>query len=143
MGKKILSLVGGLIALGCLVASLFVGLMGWYNTPAGWVNALGVSNASGTAIADLSFISSPFDIMTILPGALALVGAILCFIPKKITCILGSLLIFGAIAVLIFLGFELDMIWVDATTHIGYGALGTAFGGLLGLIGAFLGSNDF
>jgi len=143
MGKKILSLIGGIITLGCLVASLFVELLGWYNTGAGWVNALGVSNASGTAFADLAFISSPFDIMTILPGTIVLVGAILCFIPKKITCILGSLLIFGGIAVLIFLGFGMENIWLSATTHIGYGALGTAFGGLLGLIGAFLGSKDY
>ena len=143
MGKKILSLLGGLIALGCLVASIFVELLGWYNFTGGWFNALGVANLSGTAIGDLTYISSPFDIMEILPAAIVLLGAILCFIPKKITCILGALLIFGGIAVLIFMGFGLDIIWVDAANRIGYGALGTTFGGLLGLIGAFLGSNDY
>ncbi|QEE17877.1 hypothetical protein DSAG12_03715 [Promethearchaeum syntrophicum] len=137
MGKvRILGIIGGFFAIVGIVASLFVELLGWYNAgPGAYVNAIG----GGTA----GIIASPIVILEFLPGIIAVLGAILCFVPKKITCLIGGLLViigaglflFGATANFSNFG----AFWVSSTVHIGYGWMICVFGGLLGFIGTFVG----
>ncbi len=82
---KVLSLLGGLIAIVGAVGSLFLELFGWYNTTGGYTSAIG----GGAGV----IIPSPLDYLGLLPGALVVLGGLLCFIPKKGTCLLGGLLI--------------------------------------------------
>lgn len=132
---KILSLLGGLLALAGAIGSLFLSLLGWYN--AGTVFTSSIGGHAG------EIIPAPFDILGFLPGAIVVLGGILCFIPKKATCLIGGLLILAGVI------FFLVMLYLDAgnfgffwstSGHVGYGAMGSFVGGLLAFIGAFVGN---
>ncbi len=131
---KVLGFIGGFLAIVGIVASLFIEYLAWYAGP-NWVNAIGGVNGE--------IMASPFDILAFLPGVIALLGAILCFIPKKLTCLIGGLLVL--IGVILFLfgvtsNFsDFSVFWVSSTVHFGYGAICTTLGGILGFIGTFVG----
>ena len=137
MGKRILGFIGGFFAIVGIVASLFIEYLSWYTNGSVWVNAIGGGSAG--------IIPSPIDIMPFIAGIVALLGAILCFIPKKLTCLIGGLLVligaglflFGATANFSNFG----LFWASATIHIGYGWMATVLGGLLGFIGTFVGED--
>ena len=137
MGKRILGYIGGFFAIVGIVASLFIEYLAWYNAGPFYVNAIG----GGTA----GIIASPFVILEFLPGIIAIIGTILCFIPKKLTCLIGGLLVligaglflFGATANFSNFG----LFWASSTIHIGYGWMVTVLGGLLGFIGTFVGED--
>ncbi len=131
---KVLSLLGGLLALAGAIGSVFLELFSWYTTTTGYTSAIG----GGAGV----IIPSPLDILGLLPGALVVLGGILCFIPKKASCLLGGLLILGGVI------YFLVMLYLDAgdfgffwgaSGHVGYGAMGSFVGGLFALIGAFIG----
>ena len=138
MGKRILGFVGGFIALVGIVAGLFIELIAWYNAGTGaWANSIG----GGTA----GIIASPIVILELLPGIIAAVGAILCFIPKKLTCLIGGLLVLIGAGLFLF-GLtsnftDFSVFWVSTAVHIGYGWMATVLGGLLGFIGTFVGED--
>ncbi|UYP45231.1 hypothetical protein NEF87_001516 [Candidatus Lokiarchaeum ossiferum] len=132
---KILSLLGGLLALAGAIGSLFLGLLGWYNVGTTFTSSIGGS--AGTII------PSPLDILGLIPGVLVVLGGILCFIPKKATCAIGGFLILAGVI------FFLVTLYLDAgdfgffwgsSGHVGYGLMGSFVGGLLAFIGAFVGN---
>ena len=134
MGKT-LSFMGGFLAFVGIVASLFIEYLAWYNTGSDWVNAIGGSSTG--------MIADPIIILELLPGVIAVLGAILCFIPKKITILIGGLLILGGVGLFLFgvtSSFsDFSVLWVSSTVHIGYGAMVTTLGGIMGFIGTFVG----
>ena len=131
---KVLGFIGGFIAIVGIVASLFIEILAWYAGP-NWVNAIGGVNGV--------IMVSPFDIMAFLPGVIAVLGAILCFIPKKLTCLIGGLLVIIGVGLFLFgvtSNFSnFSVFWVSSTIHIGYGWMITTLGGILGFIGTFVG----
>lgn len=132
---KVLGFIGGFFAIVGIVASLFIEYLAWFNNGSIWVNAIG----GGTA----GIMPSPFDIMVFLPGIIAILGAILCFIPKKLTCLIGGLLVLIGVGLFVFGLYstfgDFSFFWVSSTVHIGYGAMCTTLGGILGFIGTFVG----
>lgn len=135
MGKT-LGFMGGFLAFLGIVASLFIEYLAWYNTGANiWINAIG----GGTA----EIIADPIVILELLPGVIAILGAILCFIPKKLTCLIGGLLVLIGVGIFVFGLYtssgDFSFFWVSSTVHIGYGAMLTTIGGILGFIGTFVG----
>lgn len=134
MGKT-LSFMGGFLAIVGIVASLFIEYLAWYNTGSNWVNAIGGGSAE--------IIADPIVIMDLLPGVIAVLGAILCFIPKKLTCLIGGLLVLIGVGLFLF-GItsnfsDFSVFWESSTIHIGYGWMITTLGGILGFIGTFVG----
>ncbi|MHA1474174.1 MAG: hypothetical protein ACTSQ5_03190 [Promethearchaeota archaeon] len=133
---KILGFIGGFFAIVGIVAGLFIEYIAWYNAGTGiWVNAIG----GGT----VGIIASPIVILEFLPGVIAILGAILCLIPKKLTCLIGGLLVLIGAGLFLFgltTNFsDFSVFWVSGTVHIGYGWMATVLGGLLGFIGTFVG----
>ena len=135
MGKA-LGFIGGFFAIVGIVAGLFIEYIAWYNAGEGaWVNSIG----GGTA----GIIASPIVILEFLPGVIAILGAILCFIPKSITNLIGGLLVLIGAGLFLF-GLtsnftDFSMLWISTTVHIGYGWMATVLGGILGFIGTFVG----
>ena len=134
---KVLGFIGGFIALVGIVAGLFIPILAWFNAGPLYNNAIG----GGT----VGIIASPIVILEFLPGIIAALGAILCFIPKKLTNLIGGLLVL-IVAGLFLFGLtsnftDFSMFWVSTTVHIGYGWFATVLGGLLGFIGTFVGED--
>ena len=134
MGKT-LSFMGGFLAIVGIVASLFIEYLAWYMNGSIWVNAIGGGSAK--------IIADPIVILELLPGIIAILGAILCFIPKKLTCLIGGLLVLIGVGLFVFglytISGDFSFFWVSSTVHIGYGAMVTTLGGILGFIGTFVG----
>jgi len=137
MGKRILGFIGGFLAIVGIVASLFIEILAWFNNGANWVNAIG--GGSPGIIAD------PIVPLELLPGIIAILGAILCFVPKKLTCLIGGLLVIigvGLFAFGLYSSFgDFTFFWTSTTVHIGYGWMVTTLGGIIGFIGTFVGED--
>ncbi len=137
MGKRILGFIGGFFAVVGIVAGLFIPILAWYNDGAAFTNAIGGGDAT--------IMPTPFDILVFLPGIIAILGAILCFIPKKLTCLIGGLLIIIGAGLFLFIQTSnfsnFGAFWVSGTEHIGYGWMVTVLGGILGFIGTFVGED--
>ena len=91
---KILGFIGGFIAIVGIVASLFIEYLAWYNGGTYYLNAIG----GGT----VGIIADPIDWLKFLPGIIAILGAILCLIPKKLTCLIGGLLVLIGVGLFVF-----------------------------------------
>jgi hypothetical protein len=137
MGKRILGFIGGFIAIVGIVGSLFIEILAWLNVGPFWFNSIG----GGMSI----IIADPIDILEFLPGVIAILGAILCFVPKKLTLLIGGLLVLIGAGLFVFGLYDLfgdfSFFWVDSTVHIGYGWMLTVLGGLIGFIGTFVGED--
>ena len=137
MGKY-LGFIGGFLAIVGVVASLFIEILAWYTLGPFWLNAIG----GGTA----GIIADPIEIFTLLPGIIAILGAIICLIPKKMTILIGSLLVLIGVGLFIYILYSLtgdfSFFWAGPTAHIGYGAIITTFGGILAFIGTFVGEEN-
>jgi hypothetical protein len=134
---KILSFLGGVLALAGVIGSLFLDYLAWDS-----LAGTGFTSAIGTA----GLVFSDLVILSVVQGGLALLGGLLCLIPKKATCALGGLLILGGtiwfgVDKLVLNGSFSD-IWVSMDVHLGFGWMASLLGGLLGLIGAFIGNED-
>ncbi|HMF32200.1 MAG TPA: hypothetical protein VKK79_12330 [Candidatus Lokiarchaeia archaeon] len=164
------AIIGGILAIIGSLGSFFIAILGWYTVEfSGIINVTASVTAFGGLVADPSSWAgnaSPYSnqILEILPGILALIGGILCLIPKKGATILGGLLILVAI---ILFGYNLvsatnqflgyfgtslsnlsssnigQLLWntqggllESIFNHIGYGLILTLIGGILGLIGS-------
>jgi len=136
---KVLGFVGGFIAIVGIVASLFIEILAWYSGGLYYVNAIG----GGT----VGIIADPIDYLKLLPGIIAILGAILCLIPKKLTCLIGGLLVLIGVGLFVFGLYDtfgdFSFFWVSSTVHIGYGAMITTLGGILGFIGTFVGEEKY
>ena len=115
MGKT-LSFMGGFLAFVGIVASIFIEYLAWYSTGTDWVNAIGGGSAG--------MIADPIVILELLPGVIAVLGAILCFIPKKLTCLIGGLLVLIGVGLFVFGLYtnsgDFSFLWASSTVHIGY-----------------------
>ena len=132
---KVLGFIGGFFAIVGIVAGLFIPILALYNVGPVYVNAIG----GGT----VGIIASPIVILEFLPGVIAILGAILCLIPKKLTCLIGGLLVLIGAGLFLF-GLtsnfsDFSVFWVSTTVHIGYGWMVTVLGGILGFIGTSVG----
>ncbi|MHA1718418.1 MAG: hypothetical protein ACTSWX_03390 [Promethearchaeota archaeon] len=134
---KVLGFIGGFLAFVGIVASLFIEYIAWFNNGSIWVNAIG--GGSG------EIIPNPIVILEFLPGVIAIIGAILCFIPKKVTLSIGGLLVIigaGLFVYGLYTSFgDFSFFWTSLSVHIGYGWMATVLGGLLGFIGTFVGKD--
>ena len=132
---KILGFIGGFFAIVGIVAGLFIPILAWYNNGTDYTNAIGGGPAG--------IMVTPFDIMVFLPGVIAILGAILCLIPKNLTCLIGGLLVLIGAGLFLFgltTNFtDFSVFWVSGTVHIGYGWMATVLGGIIGFIGTFVG----
>ena len=134
MGKY-LGFIGGFLAIVGVVASLFIEILAWYTLGPFWLNAIGGGN--------VGIIADPIEIFTLLPGIIAILGAIICLIPKKLTCLIGGLLVLIGTGLFVYVLYTLygdfSFFWAGPTAHIGYGWMVTVLGGIIGFIGTFVG----
>ena len=137
MGKRILGFIGGFIAIVGIVASLFIEILAWYTVGPFWFNSIGGGF--------VGIIADPIEIMMLLPGIIAILGAIICLIPKRVTCLIGGLLVLIGAGLFTYILFDasgdFSFFWVNADWHIGYGWMITVLGGLIGFIGTFVGED--
>lgn len=134
---KVLGFIGGFLAIVGIVAGLFIEILAWYSGGLFYVNSIG----GGT----VGIIADPIDILELLPGVIAILGAILCLIPKKLTCLIGGLLVLIGAGLFVFGLYntfgDFSFFWVSTTVHIGYGWMITVLGGIIGFIGIFVGED--
>jgi hypothetical protein len=161
------AIIGGLLALIGTLGSYFIVTLGWYTLEvSGLLNFQISLTAFGGSIANPASYSgnaTPYstNLLEILPAILAIIGSILCFIPKKGATIVGGILIL--LAVLLF-GYNLytslsqsilgsyitsgnnftQLLWYSQSIpilgtifmHIGYGLICTFIGCILGFLGS-------
>ena len=149
-----LAFLGGLLVIISVGLSLVLDFFGWWNYSIilgheNWINAFGGLNWND----NIENLYSDDALIELMPGVIALFGAILILIRKQATGIIGALLVFVAIGIFInnldtFVSLNLfldlnnaSIYWWNSGTfycYMGYGLIMGGLGAVFGLIGSLL-----